>query len=225
MVGRTRATETQNPPIPIHVNAALIQETQIAQMVVQQLVAAIPDIIAQSNTNANPGNANPGNVNLGNANPGNANPCSVNLGNANPCNAHPGNVNLGNSNPGNTDSGNVNLDNANPGNANQGNANLGNEGNIRGHGANYEYYEQYNPEGTRRNCTYDDFMKLAPTRVGDKRKWSNNMGRRFCERLNKKVKHETIKRYGGIVKERSSTRGINHCAINVIFIIKENVER
>ncbi|KAI3732252.1 hypothetical protein L1987_63454 [Smallanthus sonchifolius] len=63
----------------------------------------------------------------------------------------------GNANPGNTDPGN-----ANRGNANQGNANLGNEGNIRGHGANYEYYEQYNPDGTRRNCTYDDFMKCRP---------------------------------------------------------------
>ncbi|KAI3829613.1 hypothetical protein L1987_03740 [Smallanthus sonchifolius] len=55
-------------------------------------------------------------------------------------NANPGNVNLGNTNP----------RSANPGNANMGNANMMNTGNIRGHGANYDYNRDYNQDGTRR---------------------------------------------------------------------------
>ncbi|KAI3784329.1 hypothetical protein L1987_43427 [Smallanthus sonchifolius] len=141
------------------------QNAQIAQIITQQIAATMPDIVAQVRAN----------MNSSNANSRNANPRSVTLGNANLGNTNTGGTNSANANPNNTNPVNANLGNANTRNANLGNANAAN---MRGIGANYEYYGPYNPDGIRRICTYDNFTKY-PVRVGDKRKWNSNLSKRF----------------------------------------------
>ncbi|KAI3762238.1 hypothetical protein L1987_52663 [Smallanthus sonchifolius] len=81
---RNRFSERQTPPTPN--NTIANQRTQIAQIITQQLVVAIPGIVARINSNVNPNNAIPGNANPSNINPGNANMGNA-MGNNNASNA------------------------------------------------------------------------------------------------------------------------------------------